>query len=137
MARWKRKRDRYGFAGMCESRAGNGGVGVDGTGGEETGFTDPSKTVPVPLSCCPAFLLQVKPYLSRFLACPAFLLHFLACPAFLLKQVAEFLGVCVRTVRRMVDAGEFPAPVKMRGRRVFVPAEVQQAVQRLPRGIGR
>jgi len=45
-----RKRDRYGFVGMCESGAGNGGGGVDGMGGEETGFADPSKTVPVPLS---------------------------------------------------------------------------------------
>ena len=58
----KRKRDRYGFAGMCESRAGNGGGGVDGMGGEKPDLQTQVKPY---LS---RFLAQVKPYLSRFLA---------------------------------------------------------------------
>jgi|GEM_PF-4538631 len=43
---------------------------------------DASKTVPVPLSC------QVKPYLSRFLACPAFL------PP--LSCLSRFLAACLK-----------------------------------------
>ena len=32
-----------------------------------------------------------------------------------LKSAAERLGVCVRTVYRLIDDGELPKPVKIRG----------------------
>jgi len=47
------------------------------------------------------------------------------------KDVAERFGLCVRTIRRMVDGGELPQPVAVRGRRLFIPEEVEAAERKL------
>ena len=47
------------------------------------------------------------------------------------KEVARQLGVCVKTVRRMVDAGELPKPVKVAGAVALVESEVAAYLQRI------
>ena len=44
-------------------------------------------------------------------------------------EVAELLGVCARTVRREVDAGTLPKPIKIRGCVRFDWPEVQAALK--------
>jgi excisionase family DNA binding protein len=47
------------------------------------------------------------------------------------RQVAEQLGVSVRTVWRIVADGELPQPVKVRGCSCWPEAVVQQYLERL------
>jgi excisionase family DNA binding protein len=48
-----------------------------------------------------------------------------------LRQVAEILGVCVRSVRRSIDRGELPKPVRVgRAVRMFK-SDVDAYLQRL------
>lgn len=52
-----------------------------------------------------------------------------------LEQVAHDLGVGASTVRRMIDRGEFVAPVAISARRIgFVEAEVSDWLATRPRG---
>jgi predicted DNA-binding transcriptional regulator AlpA len=45
------------------------------------------------------------------------------------REVAERVGVCERTIRRDVDAGNLPKPVKMRGCLIFDWPEVDAALK--------
>ncbi|MFA9480469.1 helix-turn-helix transcriptional regulator [Phycisphaerales bacterium AB-hyl4] len=55
-----------------------------------------------------------------------------------LKDVADRLGgICVRGVRRLVQRGELPAPVKVGGRSCLFESDVQTYLERLKRGRGR
>jgi predicted DNA-binding transcriptional regulator AlpA len=48
-----------------------------------------------------------------------------------LPVVINLLGVCARTVRRMVDRGEFPKPVKVAGCVRFFQSDVAAYLNRL------
>ena len=52
---------------------------------------------------------------------------------FTLGQVAAILGLSVRTVRREVQRGRFPRPVKFGARRLIVRAEFEELMQRKAR----
>jgi excisionase family DNA binding protein len=46
-------------------------------------------------------------------------------------EIAKVLGVCVRSVRRMIDRGELPAPVRV-GRAVgLMQSEVEAFLERM------
>lgn len=48
-------------------------------------------------------------------------------------EVAKFIGVSTSTVRRLVNRGEFPKPVKIGGKLIaWRSAEVQRWIDRLP-----
>ena len=49
------------------------------------------------------------------------------------QTLAEFLGVCIRTVRRMVERGQLPRPLRLGGVVRFSWAEVQETLKRIPR----
>lgn len=45
---------------------------------------------------------------------------------FTLQEIADRLGVCVRTLRRLADKGEFPKPRPLAGRRIVPAAEYKK-----------
>jgi excisionase family DNA binding protein len=52
-------------------------------------------------------------------------------PLLSLRQVAKLLGICVRSVRRAIDRGELPRPVRVgRAVRLFT-SDVNTYLQRL------
>ncbi len=42
------------------------------------------------------------------------------------RDVGELTSLNIRTIRRMVDAGNFPRPIRLSHRRLFVAADVKQ-----------
>jgi excisionase family DNA binding protein len=54
-----------------------------------------------------------------------------------IKEVAVLLGICSRSVYRLIAAGELPQPVKVGNASRWTDAEIRAFQQRLLKGRGR
>jgi len=48
-----------------------------------------------------------------------------------LVQTARLLGVCRRTLERLIAAGEFPPPAKVGSKSMFFPSDVKDYFEKL------
>lgn len=51
-----------------------------------------------------------------------------------IRDVADLLACSVRTLERLIAAGEFPAPCRWAGRRMYAESVITSQIERIKRG---